>query len=578
MKRIIPLLLALTMLLGCLTGCGQETASETTSILASDEPASVQTDASPAESEAQPSDAEISAEETASLEDTLHEKVNYELPMFEEAPEFTVFYPSRNANLTAMPSHDSEDFPFWSRFQENLNVELIFQEPNQDVCAEQCNLMFASGDYTDLVFESMVHSVSSAYPGGYDQAIEDDIYVNLMDYMDYAPNYAHYVLDNPDNRRVVVTEEGNIGAFMKILSEQQKAVIGLCVHTEYLENTGLPMPETVSDWMEVFAVMADQGVKYPCDVNSSGQIQGGDFEDAMGACINPEFLIDAESGEMVFGPTTAETREYIELFIQCMDNGWIDPDWVSFTGNENPLFADGSIATCDQIYMQLIQAPQRLGFDLTPCPVPHREGYAAGQLAIGELAYPLASAGGGIAVTTACEDLESAVKMLDWMYSDEGADIINFGWVEGETYDVVDGEKVVNAFYNANNEDYGCGNKSLYTNDRDFGYTYPNVALAVAEDVQISAANGWTVDTSNEAAIYLRLPDAVRLNSDESSELNTLISDLSTYIQTTILGWMNKTVVFSDTEWENFCNTCEEMSLADIQAGYEAAYERYLSK
>lgn len=583
MKKRMTIPLVAAMLLSLVAGCGQ-TAPET-SVSAEPEPAAVSA-AEPApedsafEPEApapaeEPAEAEPSAEEP---EGDLYASVNYDLPLFEDTLELSVFYPSRNANLSAMPSHDSEEFPFWARVQENLNVDLTFQEPNQDVCAEQCNLMLASGDYTDLIFESMVNATGSAYSGGYDQAIEEDIYVNLMDYMDYAPNYAHYVLDNPDNRRVVVTEEGNIGAFMKILSEQQKAVIGLCVHTEYWEATGLPMPETVSDWMKMFAVMADQGVKYPCDVNSSGQIQGGDFEDAMGACVSTEFLIDAESGDMVFGPTTAETREYIELFIECMDNGWIDPDWISFTGNENPLFADGSIATCDQIYMQLIQAPQRLGFGLTPCPVPHREGYGAGQLAIGELAYPMASAGGGIAVTTACDDLEGAMKMIDWMYSDEGADIINYGWVEGETYEVINGEKVINAFYSANNEDYGCGNKSLYTNDRDFGYTYPNLALATAEEVQISAANGWTVDPSNEAAIYLRLPDAVRLNSEESSELNTLISDLSTYIQTTILGWMNQTVEFNDAEWDKFCATCDEMSLAKIQEGYEAAYQRYLTK
>ena len=581
MKKPMTILLATAMLLSLIAGCGQTDMGRNTSAIAESTAVSaIESATAPTASGAENS-VEAPSDEDSSLgaaEGDLYASVNYDLPLFEDTLELSVSYPSRNANLAAMPSHDSKEFPFWARVQENLNVDLTFQEPNQDVCAEQCNLMLASGAYTDLIFESMVNSTGSAYSGGYDQAIEEDIYVNLMDYMDYAPNYAHYVLDNPDNRRVVVTEEGNIGAFMKILSEQQKAVIGLCVHTEYWEATGLPMPETVPEWMEMFSAIADQGVKYPCDVNSSGQIQGGDFEDAMGGCVSTEFLIDAESGDMVFGPTTAETKEYIELFIQCMNNGWIDPDWVSFTGNENPLFADGSIATCDQIYMQLIQAPQRLGFGLTPCPVPHREGYGAGQLAIGELAYPMASAGGGIAVTTACDDLEGAMKMIDWMYSEEGADIINYGWMEGETYDVVDGEKVINAFYSANNEDYGCGNKSLYTNDRDFGYTYPNLALVTAADVQISAANGWTVDPSNEAAIYLRLPDAVRLNSEESNELNTLISDLSTYIQTTMLGWMNRTVAFSDEEWDEFCATCDEMSLGKIQAGYEEAYQRYLDK
>lgn len=577
MKRIIPLLLALTMLLSLLAGCGRDAESTPVSASAPTETTPDQT-LSPAQPEMQPSEIEASVEDAAEPEENPYEKVSYDLPLFEETPEFSVFYPARNANLAAMPSHDSEEFPFWARVQENLNVELTFREPNQDVCAEQCNLMLASGDYTDLIFEGMVNSTGSAYSGGYDKAIEEDIYVNLMDYMEYAPNYAYYVLGNADNRRVVVTEEGNIGAFMKIISEQQKAVIGPCIHSDYLEESGLDMPTTIPEWMELFEVMHQNGVKYPCDTNSSGQIQGGDFEDAMGACVNTEFLIDAESGDLVFGPTTAETREYVELFIQCRENGWIDPDWISFNGMENPLFVDGSIATCDQIYMRLPTIHEYLGFEITPCPVVHREGYEAGQLAIGELAYPLASAGGGIAITTACANIEGAMTMIDWMYSDEGADIINYGWVEGETYVVENGQKVVNSFYDETNEDYGCGNKSLYTNDRDFGYTYPNLTYAVAVDSQKNAVDGWTVDTSNAAAIYLRLPDAVRLNADESSELNTLISDLGTYVQTTMLGWMNGTVPFDDSEWETFCATCDEMSLADIRAGYEAAYERYLSK
>lgn len=576
MKRMLSLVMAAVLLLGCLTACGQTPAVESASAPA--EPVSVTETPAPTQAPAaEPDSTEDSATEPEETENP-YEKVSYTLPLFEETAEFSVFYPSRNANLAAMPSHDSGEFPFWARVQENFNVDLTFQEPNQDVCAEQCNLMLASGDYTDLIFESMVNSTGSAYSGGYDQAIEEDIYVNLMDHMEYAPNYAYYVLGNDDNRKVVVTDEGNIGAFMKILSEQQKAVIGPCIHSDYLEKSGLDVPTTIPEWMELFEVMHNNGVKYPCDVSNTGNIQGGDFEDAMGACVSTEFLIDAESGDLVFGPTTAETREYIELFIECMDNGWIDPDWISFTGMENPLFADGSIATCDQIYMQLPTIHERLGFEITPCPVAHRDGYEAGQLAIGELAYPLASAGGGIAITTACDDLEGAMKMIDWMYSDEGAEIINYGWVEGETYVVENGQKHVNSFYNENNEDYGCGNKSLYTNDRDFALTNPNLAYYVAQDMQKDAVDGWTVDTSNAAAIYLRLPDSVRLNSEESSELNTLISDLSTYIQTTMLGWMNKTVAFSDAEWETFCDTCDAMSLGDIQAGYEAAYQRYLDK
>jgi len=94
-----------------------------------------------------------------------------------------------------------------------------------------------------------------------------------------------------------------------------------------------------------------------------------------------------------------------------------------------------------------------------------------------------------------------------------------------------------------------CGNKTLYTNDRDFAYTYPNVAYEVAVEVQQHANDVWTVDPSNETAIYLNLPNAVALTSEERAVLTTLISDLDTYIQSTFFGWMCKTVPFDDAAW-----------------------------
>ena len=41
---------------------------------------------------------------------------------------------------------------------------------------------------------------------------------------------------------------------------------------------------------------------------------------------------------------------------------------------------------------------------------------------------------------------------------------------------------------------------------------------------------------------------------------------------------MTGTVSFDDLEWETFYAICDKMSFANIQAGYEAAYKRYLSK
>ncbi len=589
MKKLLAIILACAMAMALLAGCGSTTEAPADSAVQTEsteegtreespaaEPAETEDAEEPAEAEDSEEDAEA---EDAAPEESPYEKVSYELPLFEETKEFSVFYPLRKGGGgSTMPTRDSEDYPFWARLQENLNVDLTFREPMDDVAATQYNLMVASGDLTDLVFESIISTTSCAYTAGYDKAIEDDIYINLMDYIEYAPNYAYYALGNEANAKVIVTDDGNIGAFMKIFSEPEKTNIGLTAHKSYLDDTGLPMPETVDDWMEVFASMAANGVKYPCDVNVSGQIQNGAFARAMGACLDTAFLVDAETGGLVFGPTTEETKEYIELFIEISEKGWMDPDWFNFMGMENPLFVDGSIATCTQIGQRLESLSTEYGFDLEPCPVVHREGYGPGELAIGEVAYPLASSGGGIAITTACEDIEGAMTLIDWTYSDEGAELCGYGWIEGETYEIIDGQKRINDFYQATNEVYTFGNKTLYTSDRDFGYVHPNLSYYVARDLQKLANDRWTPVSDNASAIYMNLPGSVRLNSDESSELTTLISDLQTYIQSTFYGWMCGTTPYSDSAWDEFVSNCQAMSLSDIQEGYEAAYQRYLDK
>lgn len=572
MKKLLVMLLVFAMLLSVMVGCGKSEEAPAPEAEVSEpveDTADVQEESSPEEA----------PEEDAVEEAPAYAQVDYELPLFDEQPEFTVFYPLRQGGGGgSMPARDGGDFPFWQRLQENLNVDLIFREPADSVCTEQYNLMVASGDVTDLVFESMLSSNASAYPGGYDKAIQDEVYLDLIDYMEYAPNYAYFALGNDDNRKVVLTDEGHIGAFMKVLSEPEKTNIGLTVHEQYLIDTGLEMPSTVSEWMTVFEAMHNNGVKYPCAVTSSAQIQDGEFTAAMGACIDTSFLIDAQSGELVFGPTTPETKEYIEVFIECVDNGWVDPDWAYNTYMENPLFVDGSIATCSQLGQRLVPLSQQYGFDLVPCPTVHREGYEEGQLAIGEVAYPLISSGGGIAVASSCADIENAMKLIDWMYSPAGAELCNFGWIEGETYYVEDGQKYINDFFQATNEVYNFGNKTLYSSDRDFGYVFPNSSYYVAVGIQKEANDLWTVKTDNAAAIYLNLPGSVRLNSQESEELTTLINDLDTYVQSTLYGWLCKTAPFSDEAWEEFVAGCRNMNLDEIRAGYEAAYGRYLEK
>lgn len=164
---------------------------------------------------------------------------------------------------------------------------------------------------------------------------------------------------------------------------------------------------------------------------------------------------------------------------------------------------------------------------------------------------------------------------MDWFYSDEGAEISNYGWVEGETYDVVDGEKRINEFYGLRDENNNA-NRGLYTTDLDFGLVYINIATEVYTDKQMAAVKAWTPDPEYPKAIYYGLPTAAALTSEESEAVTTLLSDLSTYVETTVMRWYHLDDELNDDTWNTFVSTCEGMHLDEILETYTAAYERYL--
>ena len=181
MKKLSSLLLVLSLLLGLLSGCGGQNASTgTKSIAASEVPEAVSEAPAPASVPAVPE--EDSSEPSASTPETTvsaYAPVDYSLPLFDETAEISLFYVLRGAMGGGYtPSKDSEESIFWARLQENLNVDLIFTEPSEAAASEQYNLMIAGGDMTDLICENNLAEMGavSAYNGGYDKAIDDDVY------------------------------------------------------------------------------------------------------------------------------------------------------------------------------------------------------------------------------------------------------------------------------------------------------------------------------------------------------------------------------------------------------------------
>ena len=406
------------------------------------------------------------------------------------------------------------------------------------------------------------------------------MYLNLAEYVEeYCPNYYHWININQDAHNAAYTDTGAIGAFLTINVEAALQNMGMVINADYLDATGLDMPSTMDEWDEVLAAMKNNGVTFPCVSSSSGSILQGYAEKAMGATVESVFLAKPDSGELVYGPSTDESRAYLELAADYYAKGYIDDSFISIVSNDSSPFTSGTVGTWEAMGQELATYQDAYGVRVYACPLIKSDGLEAGQTALGESKSSYVSELPGMAVTTTCEDIETVLTFMDWFYSDDGALIANYGWEEGLTYEILpDGTYQELPFMEETDEATGCSNKGIYTIIGDFGLVYPNISLELANEVQQEAAEVWTPDPEFGGFTYKTLPAALALTTEESNEVSSKFTDIETYTQTKLLSWICGQEKLDDAAWESYLSDLKSMGIEDCREAYSVAYERYRSK
>lgn len=583
-KRLSVLLLVLAMLMSLLAGCSSgetsqpSTPSDTTSDIQSQQEVSQQPTAeAPAVPEASQPDESV-AEEASAPEETAAMPEDYALPLYTPAVEISVFYPIRSGNN---PSKTDERAVFWQRLQERLGYEITWTEPYQSAASEQFNLVIAAGDFPHIVFESLIAMSGSAYTGGYDLAVDEDVYMDLTPYLeDYAPHY-NYLLQDPGIYNDIVTEQGRIVPFATINSEPAKTGMGPVINKEYWESTGLDLPITVEELHQVALAMKEDGVEAPLNVSAEGSIVEGLVAQAMGASFTGTPIIDNTTGKLILDVTTDETRSYIELFRKWYQEGILYSDFTSITELDFTPFNNGTVGTGSGMGFMLDSYYDMYGVYQQPLPILHGEGLQEKQVLLKTWPASLVSSMPGIALTTACESddlVEPCMRMCDFFYSEAGYLVCNYGWEEGETYEIVDGKPIPNDFFNERDPDIQVTNKTLYTSDSDFGYVYPNFNFDIGSETMMEAADLWTLPEDQPAALYTTLPGNMKLNAEETTRIATHLTDLQTYVESSVLLWMTGQTELNDSTWGEFVSKFQSMQLDEILEVYTGAYERYIAQ
>ncbi|MFJ5759900.1 ABC transporter substrate-binding protein [Neobacillus sp. NPDC093182] len=353
--------------------------------------------------------------------------------------EFTLFSADPHAQWDDMSS------PVSKLVKEKTGVTL---KPEFDVNGgdQKIALMVASGEYPDLITPK----------GGAGTLVEAGALIDLTDLIEeHAPNlkkiYGDYM-----NRLKWSSKDESIYILPTTPVDTQYFSPGHGVGLQHsvVKELGFPEIKTLKDYENAIKQYKE---KYP-EVNGQPTIGLSLLADdwrIMISTTNPafwttglsddgEFYVDPKTYEAIFHYKRPEEKEYFRWLNHMNAEGLLDPE--SFVQKYDQYLAklsSGRVLGIIDDDWQFAEAQRSLReqglhdkmYGLYPATLTEDMKHANFQDA-GYLA------GWGIGITVDCEDPVAAIKFLDYLASEEGQILQNWG-IEGEHYTIEDGKRVI---------------------------------------------------------------------------------------------------------------------------------------
>ena len=452
---------------------------------------------------------------------------------------------------------DMNDQLVWGVLAERTNVLIQWENVSIADANTQLGIVMASGDLPDL-FAGIAGSANKYGNEGSLLALEDLI-------EEYAPNLTGIMEENPAIKGQITSPEGHIYFMPRLLlDESTQCFCNWYIRKDWLEiggYTDVPEIITVDELYNVLlAVKSENPDAYPFIENIPAMIWNFGIS-ARGYNNGTDFFV--EDGELKYGPTDSRYQDALVYLNNMYEAGLIDPEYVDMTYDmkKSKVLAGtgglgfGSLGGALTAYNTLLEANDQEA-QFVSVIIESNDGETN---SFGTHSYVDANLGCCISSTT--EYAKEIVQLADYIYSDEGSLLYNFG-VEGETFDIVDGNPVLNA------ETWGYASQIVAYNS--FAYIY--AAESYLPNLSEEALKG------NELAQEYRGTKKIPIlyfTDDESNEITEITRDLNTYVDEYINNFIMGKVSL-DT-YEEFQEGLKEIGCERLTELYNTAYQRYLS-
>ncbi|WP_019910975.1 ABC transporter substrate-binding protein [Paenibacillus sp. HW567] len=345
--------------------------------------------------------------------------------------------------------------PNWNNMQDDVGKEIIAKtgvtlDAEFDVGSgggqDKISLMAASGQYPDIIYAK----------GELGKLVDAGGIIDLTDLIDkYAPNIKK-VMSKSMNRMKYSKEDQAIYSIPTNVGVDEQvfdATGGFEVQLRVLKELGYPQIKTVQDFE---SVLKEYVAKHP---TTDGQptiplLLNADGWKSMitvtnqaaattGGAGDGEYYVVPETYQTMLHYKRPEEKEYFR--------------WLNHMYNEDLLDKDSFVQKDDQ-YKSKISSGRVLGLTSVEWEYQDAENAlkSAGKDEYTYAHFPVTMGtqykdnsmqaigvdGYGISISTSCKDPVRAIKFLDWLSSDEGQVLRNWG-IEGKQYNVENGKRII---------------------------------------------------------------------------------------------------------------------------------------
>lgn len=406
-KKMLALLLAMVLCVGLLAACGDSNADETTAAPKADAPSSEATE---------PTEFVYTAPDLTGVKIDMYCSDNSDYD-----PEGCYVNTAVEAKLGVDLSVTE-----LAEFESNMKTMLAEQKPPE--------LMYIN-NYT--------HTNWASYA-------LDGAYINFMDYMDQMPNVKAYLAD-PKN-------EANVAKFQYSETEMYALPIGgdgdstaraFLYRKDIFEKNNIELPTNQEEFIACLRQLKEiYPDSYPFIMRSLNgtNIQGAQ---ALGHLFGAShvnrglygtFLVLDDDGKYYMAQTSQAYKEIAEFIVDLTKEGLMHPSsmTVDTAGWQEALASDTSFITYDKIdrIPQLTTQGKGLNAEYQISAfAPFNLGSNADNPVVSTSFAGGATSNAFMVGTT--DNVDNVIKYIDWLYSEEGQMLTNWG-IEGESYEVLE--------------------------------------------------------------------------------------------------------------------------------------------